>query len=101
MSAPRPAARPFRLLALAVLLLAPHGCHGDQVVTVAPVDLRLDGPGDNIDDPCFWVDPQDASNASRRPVAAGSDCLGIGRTLYRIDVVQRGFDPPSSNRSRL
>src|ERR1043165_5033391 len=24
---------------------------------VAPVDLQLDGPGQNIDDPCFWVNP--------------------------------------------
>lgn len=26
---------------------------------VAPVDLQLDGPGQNIDDPCFWVNPVD------------------------------------------
>jgi 3-phytase len=27
------------------------------------VDFRLDGPGDNVDDPCFWVDPKDASKS--------------------------------------
>ena len=26
---------------------------------VSPVDLQLDGPGQNIDDPCFWVNPSD------------------------------------------
>lgn len=55
--------RAFPLLTLAVLVLAPQGCRGQETVTVEPVDLRLDGPGDNVDDPCFWVDPQDASKS--------------------------------------
>src|SRR5262249_31588015 len=30
---------------------------------VGPVDLQLDGPGQNVDDPCFWVNPVDAGQS--------------------------------------
>src|SRR6185503_6476093 len=28
-------------------------------VIVSPIDFELDGPGIDVDDPCFWVDPDD------------------------------------------
>lgn len=39
------------------------GCRSAEPVTVAPVDFRLDGPGENVDDPCFWVNPTDAGKS--------------------------------------
>ena len=33
-----------------------------QPIPVSPLDFELDGPGTNVDDACFWVDPTDASN---------------------------------------
>ena len=45
------------------MLAGSAGCRSGEIVTVSPVDLRLDGPGDNVDDPCFWVDPVDASKS--------------------------------------
>jgi myo-inositol-hexaphosphate 3-phosphohydrolase len=30
---------------------------------VAPTALELDGPGENVDDPCFWVDPADPAGS--------------------------------------
>jgi 3-phytase len=30
---------------------------------VSALDLELDGPGRNVDDPCFWVDPADSANS--------------------------------------
>jgi myo-inositol-hexaphosphate 3-phosphohydrolase len=34
-----------------------------SLTEVAPIDLELDGPGTNVDDPCFWVDPDDPSRS--------------------------------------
>jgi len=31
--------------------------------TVTPLDLELDGPGQNVDDPCFWVDGSNPQNS--------------------------------------
>lgn len=49
-------------LALSLAILAP----GAPCLEAAPVEeilvnLELEGPGKNIDDPCFWVDPSDSS----------------------------------------
>jgi hypothetical protein len=49
--------------ALAIALLAPPGAIVDAAVVVSPLDLELAGPGENVDDPCFWVDPADPSGA--------------------------------------
>ncbi len=51
------------LLAFGAILAGAYGCHSEEIVTVSPVDFRLDGPGDNVDDPCFWVNPMDASKS--------------------------------------
>jgi hypothetical protein len=32
-------------------------------IPVSPLDFELDGPGTNVDDACFWVDPTDAGNS--------------------------------------
>ncbi len=40
-------------LLLAGALLPPD--RGASAVEVGPLDLELDGPGDNVDDPCFWT----------------------------------------------
>lgn len=51
-------------VAMSLLLLVPStGCTHNEVVTVSPVDFRLDGPGENVDDPCFWVNPADAGKS--------------------------------------
>jgi 3-phytase len=47
------------LLAVVVLPLSP--LEGRSAEALA-VDLELIGPGTNIDDPCFWVDPKDPSS---------------------------------------
>ena len=53
-------------IALIGLLLAtvilPGGCGRAAPITILPLDLELNGPGDNIDDPCFWVDPTGSPN---------------------------------------
>lgn len=52
-----------QLLCCVMMLGWSAGCRSEDVITVSPVDFRLDGPGDNVDDPCFWVDPTDASKS--------------------------------------
>lgn len=32
---------------------------GAHVPQVAPTNFELDGPGKNVDDPCFWVNPEE------------------------------------------
>jgi hypothetical protein len=44
-------------LALPVLLTPPP--LRAAPAEVSPLDHELDGPGTNVDDPCFWVDPDD------------------------------------------
>jgi myo-inositol-hexaphosphate 3-phosphohydrolase len=46
---------------LGVLVLS-HGI-GTPSPDVSVIDLELNGPGENVDDPCFWVDPDDAARA--------------------------------------
>jgi 3-phytase len=47
------------LLLVATSLLAgallPPNRGGASVVDLGPLDLELDGPGENVDDPCFWT----------------------------------------------
>jgi myo-inositol-hexaphosphate 3-phosphohydrolase len=51
------------LVAMTLLLVA---CRAGNVPSelpagrdVFPLDFELDGPGVNVDDPCFWVNPAD------------------------------------------
>src|SRR5262245_37040050 len=36
---------------------------GAHLPEVGPVDLQLDGPGTNVDDPCFWANPADPNGS--------------------------------------
>ena len=45
---------------------------------VSPIDFELDGPGENVDDPCFWVDPADLAD-NNQPLIDGPalDTVGV------------------------
>jgi hypothetical protein len=44
---------------------------------VSPLDFELDGPGVDVDDPCFWVDPTDAAASLLFVTAKGSGLVEI------------------------
>jgi len=47
------------LAALAALGAVAGGLLEARNPEVSPIVFELDGPGENVDDPCFWVDPND------------------------------------------
>ena len=54
---------------------------------MAPIDLELDGPGENVDDPCFWVDPIDPSGSLIRnmyEIREALEAMGIRLACQRI-----------------
>jgi hypothetical protein len=44
---------------------------------VTPVTLELDGPGRNVDDPCFWVDPTDPAGSLVFVTTKGSGLVEV------------------------
>ncbi|MCC6847328.1 MAG: phytase [Deltaproteobacteria bacterium] len=64
---------------------------------VAPLAFELDGPGENVDDPCFWIDPADAAESLVFVTAKGSGLVEVytiatGALVATIP----GFDRPNN-----
>lgn len=53
------AAASAALLGFTVLAIARHGASAPEVV----IDYSVDGPGLNVDDPCFWTNPADTAES--------------------------------------
>jgi myo-inositol-hexaphosphate 3-phosphohydrolase len=49
----------WRLLAFALVAWLAAGTARATTPVISPLDRRLEGPGRNIGDPCFWADPAD------------------------------------------
>jgi 3-phytase len=52
--------------AAALVLMAGCACGspaGPTIGRVMPLDRELDGPGKNVDDACFWLDPRDPAGS--------------------------------------
>jgi myo-inositol-hexaphosphate 3-phosphohydrolase len=64
---------------------------------VAPLDFELNGPGTNVDDPCFWVDPVDPSKSLIFITTKSAGLVEVFRVVdgTLIDIVP-GFQRPNN-----
>src|SRR5262245_397580 len=72
-----------RLLVAMLWLGAGEPAAGAQLgagpVDVSPLDFELNVPGDNLDDPCFWVDPDEPANSLLFMTAKDSGLVQVFR----------------------
>jgi 3-phytase len=92
----------LRALVLAGVLGALCGCVSPPAASEAGhIDvltfLELDGPGENVDDPCFWVDPADPAGALLLVTTKDSGLVEVfGLATGKLVAVIRGFGRPNN-----
>jgi hypothetical protein len=69
----------------------------DDGLPLVPVDFSVDGPGENVDDACFWVHPTDAAQSLMFVTAKESGLVEVfnASTGALADTIT-AFDRPNS-----
>jgi Phytase len=66
-------------------------------IDVSPLDFEVDGPGSNIDDPCFWVDQANPANSLLFVTAKDSGLVEVFRASTGAFVTSiTGFNIPNN-----